>query len=262
MSVFSINDIQPVDAAEAPLELADFDCQAVLAEPARALAEIAQHVGPVIIDFDETLYLRNSSEDFLDCLTPGLAGFALLRGMGLFKPWRLTGRRTRDAWRMRAAAFLFPWIWRSWPSRARNYAREFTNTELRDALLVRGDAIIATLGFEPIVEPMLDEMGLGHLRLVACRFGSVADRRKGKLAMLREALGEEAVAQSLVITDAPDDAELLAACAKPMFVLWPDAKFVPALGRVRQTLAWLKRKKRAAVSTTTDQIPPADISPA
>ena len=32
---------------------------------------IAAHRGPVIVDFDETLYLRNSTEDFLDSARPG-----------------------------------------------------------------------------------------------------------------------------------------------------------------------------------------------
>jgi hypothetical protein len=37
------------------------------ASPDAALAAVCAHEGPVLVDFDETLYLRNSTEDFIDC---------------------------------------------------------------------------------------------------------------------------------------------------------------------------------------------------
>jgi len=44
------------------------------ASPDAALTAIRTHEGPVLVDFDETLYLRNSTEDFIDCARPGLRG--------------------------------------------------------------------------------------------------------------------------------------------------------------------------------------------
>ncbi|HSP25526.1 MAG TPA: haloacid dehalogenase-like hydrolase [Saliniramus sp.] len=209
-----------------------------------ALAAVASHAGTVIIDFDETLYLRNSTEDFLDCIAPGVAGKIFLKALGLLGPWRFTGSLTRDAWRVRIAAFLFPWIWLRWRARVEELAANEVNVRLRAAIAQRGNVVVATLGFEPVVRPLLDAMGLSHVELVSCRFGSLEDRRVGKLTLLRERIGEEAVARSLVITDSQDDDPLLDACAAPFFVIWPEARFVPALSRVYLPFEYLTKVKR------------------
>src|SRR5215468_910271 len=71
------------------------------ASPAAALAAVRAHDGPVIVDLDETLYLYNSTEDFIDCAWPGLLALLLLRLLDVLKPWRLTGGiDTRDTWRV------------------------------------------------------------------------------------------------------------------------------------------------------------------
>lgn len=209
-----------------------------------ALTAVEGHEGPVIVDFDETLYLRNSTEDFLDCIVPGLMGRLLLKAVALIGPWRMTGSLTRDAWRVRIAAFLFPWIWLRWHARVEALAAAHINGRLLSAISNRDDVVIATLGFEPVVRPLLDAMGLFHVKLVACRFGSIADRRAGKLALLRAQIGDENVERSLVITDSEDDRPLLAACAVPLFVLWPEARFVPALSRVYLPFEYLTVVKR------------------
>ena len=59
--------------------------------PEDALATIRAHGGPVLVDLDETLYLRNSTEDFLDCARPGLIALILLRLLDALRPWRLSG---------------------------------------------------------------------------------------------------------------------------------------------------------------------------
>jgi hypothetical protein len=41
-------------------------------EPHVALDAILLHDGPVLVDLDETLYLRNSTEDFINCASPAL----------------------------------------------------------------------------------------------------------------------------------------------------------------------------------------------
>jgi hypothetical protein len=66
------------------------------ASPHSALAAVRVHQGPLLVDLDETLYLRNSTEDFVDCAWPGLLALLLLRLLDAVKPWRLTGRDTRD----------------------------------------------------------------------------------------------------------------------------------------------------------------------
>ena len=66
-----------------------------------ALEAIRAFEGPLLVDLDETLYLRNSTEDFIDCAWPGLLALLLLRVLDVLKPWRLTGGiNTRDTWRV------------------------------------------------------------------------------------------------------------------------------------------------------------------
>lgn len=77
--------------------------------PDAALAAVRTHGGLVLVDLDETLYLRNSTEDFIDCVWPGLLGLILLRVLDVLKPWCLTGGiDTRDNWRVCAISTFFP----------------------------------------------------------------------------------------------------------------------------------------------------------
>ena len=104
------------------------------APPEAALAAIHAHDGPLLIDLDETLYLRNSTEDFIDCARPALLALLLLRALDMIKPWRLTGRDTSDNWRVCAIAILFPWTQWRWRAQARRLAASNTNQRLKAAL--------------------------------------------------------------------------------------------------------------------------------
>jgi hypothetical protein len=61
------------------------------APPHVALAAIRDHGGQVLVDFDETLYLRISTEDFIDSVWPGLLGVDVPTHSRRGEPWRLTG---------------------------------------------------------------------------------------------------------------------------------------------------------------------------
>ena len=189
--------------------------------------------GPVLVDLDETLYLRSSTEDFLDGARPALAALLVLRALDVLKPWRLTGgAATRDVWRVALIGALFPWIWWSWRRRAPALARAHVNAPLRDALVARGQTYwVVTDGFRPIVEPLCGAMELGDARVVACAL-SAAERRRGKRARAEDALGAAAVGRSLVVTDSESDRPLLDACAAPLLATWPNAHYRRALRHV------------------------------
>src|ERR1700704_1846421 len=98
--------------------------------PSAAIACIATHDGPVFVDLDETLYLRNSTEDFIDLARPGLVAALLLRLLEVIRPWRWSGgEATRDIWRVRLIATLFPWVRFRWARKVRVLARIFGNTQ-------------------------------------------------------------------------------------------------------------------------------------
>jgi hypothetical protein len=71
-----------------------------------------------------------------------------------------------------------------------------------------------------------------------------ADRRRGKLAAITEAIGGEALAAAMVVTDSADDAAVLAACARPCLTTWRGARFGRALRRVYLPGDYLVHVKR------------------
>ena len=211
-----------------------------------AIAAVKSHAEPLLLDLDETLYLRNSTEDFIDTASPGLLALLLLRVLDVIKPWRWTGgEATRDVWRVRLIASCFPWIWGSWRRRTATLARQHANRALLDKVVARtAPTLILTVGFRRIVEPLVVALGLTRVQIVAARLDSFSDRRRGKFAMAVDALGEDLVSRSMVLTDSLDDQPLLERCALPMLTVWPEARYEKALHRVYLPGQYLTQVKR------------------
>ncbi len=215
------------------------------ASPDSALKAIQTFAGPVLVDLDETLYLRNSTEDFLDCASPGLLALLCLKVLDWVKPWRLTGGPvTRDVWRVQAIRIFTPWTMWTWRYRVAHLAREFRNEPLATALRGRRERpIISTVGFHPIVRPLVAALGFDDVRVIAARV-NFQDRRRGKLSLVESALEAGTVGRALVVTDSGDDNPLLAACARPLRTIWPTARYRTALERVYVPGLYLSKIKR------------------
>jgi haloacid dehalogenase-like hydrolase len=216
------------------------------ASPDAALAAVRAHEGPLLVDFDETLYLSNSTEDFLDCAGPGLLALLLLRVLDVLKPWRLTGGiETRDTWRVCTISIFFPWTHWRWRAKAPLLAERCVNQDLKAALKARAQPpVILTTGFKSVVAPLLAAMAFADAPLSAARMYSFADRRNGKLRMATRALGVEAVGRCLVVTDSVNDLELMQKCARPVRTLWPKARYRPALSGVYLPGEYISKIKR------------------
>ncbi len=217
-----------------------------LCTPEQALHDVAHAETPVLVDFDETLCLRNSTEEFIDQAMFGLLAAVLLRVLEITKPWRWTGGEpTRDVWRIRVILYTMPWQWSRWRRFVQRRGPEMLNQPLSDALRQsRGRVVVASIGFEPIIRPLLEAMGWGDAELIACSLSGFDDRASGKLALVQSRLGAEVVAQSLVVTDSRSDAPLLAAAAQGQLVDWPDALYMPALRRVYLPFDYTTKVKR------------------
>jgi hypothetical protein len=217
-----------------------------------AITAVLEYRGPVLIDLDETLYLRNSTEDFIDSARPALLALILMRILDLLEPWRWTGGiHTRDVWRIRCIMAVFPWTQRYWNVRVRALAAEAANTPLieavnrRASMLDRQTPIIATLGFLPVVAPLVAALGLApRIRVVAATFSTFADRRDGKLPLVINAVGKETLRQAMVLTDSRQDEALLQACANPVLKVWGKARFRPALSGIYVPGQYLTQVKR------------------
>lgn len=214
--------------------------------PETALVAILGHSGPILLDLDETLYLRNSTEDFIDSARPRLPALLLMRMLDLLKPWRTTGGEvTRDVWRVRLISMFFPWTASLWKNRVAGLATDFTNLRLLAALGAPGATpIITTVGFDVIVGPLVAALGLPQARIVSARLWSFADRRVGKLHLAVGALGDETVRSALVLTDSAQDLPLLDACACPLRTVWPEARHQNALSSVYLPGQYLSHVKR------------------
>ena len=224
----------PLDTAVLPASSGETGNGEYTASPHGALEAIRAHEGPVLVDLDETLYLRNSTEDFVDCARPAVLALLLLRVIDVLKLWRLTGGiNTRDSWRVCTISTLFPWTAWRWRVKASIFGERYLNQELKEALVSRArPPIIVTVGFRSIVAPLLAAMGFADAPLIAARMYSFADRRNGKLSMAMREIGAETVGCCLVVTDSIDDLELLQTCARPLRTLWPQARYYQALSDV------------------------------
>jgi hypothetical protein len=214
--------------------------------PEAAIGAIREHPGPILLDLDETLYLRNSTEDYIDSARPRLLALLLMRLLDLIAPWRWTGGEvTRDVWRVRTVSLCLPRTGVHWRSRVALLATHFANLRLMAALGDSGRApIIATVGFHPIVAPLVAALGLPQARIVAARLWTFDDRRAGKLTLVIEALGGDTVRRALVLTDSAQDLTLLDACARPLRTVWPGAHYRHALSGVYLPGQYLSQVKR------------------
>lgn len=189
---------------------------------------------PVILDFDETLLLRNSTAEYINSFRPRLVGFVLIILLKLIRPWywlpsSLRGERTRDWYLVTIPTILLPWTLLLWKKKAKQLAENQSNSEIVTAVESNFNApvIVASLGFKFIIQPILKHMSIRYDRLVGCRFWlGAGDRNKGKLLMMREVLSKSEIESAILVTDSQDDLPLLQVVKQPYFVLWSQAKYV------------------------------------
>lgn len=207
---------------------------------------------PIILDFDETLLLRNSTAEYLNSLQPRLIGALLLRIFNYFQPWNwlplsIRGKDSRDWFLIIGTTLLLPWTLLFWQNKAKQLAKDFSNQEIISALNQnnQADVVVATLGFNLIVLPILKHIPINYSQLITCRFWRGAiDRHKGKLQMVIDALGIEVVKRSLVVTDSSDDLPLLAKAAQPYYVVWSQAKYTIPMNDLYLPFFYLEKVKR------------------
>jgi len=198
---------------------------------------------PIIVDFDETLFLRNSTQAYLGSIYPRPLGAAFLIVTKAIKPWRFfpgpfkTNNISKDWLLVIAATLLFPWTVIVWHWRAKALAITYCNQPLAQAIENNAESpiIIATLGFGFIVKPLIKHWPIASVvadrtQVVACRFWQgAADRAAGKLKMVLATIDEVSIRKAVVVTDSTADQPILDVAATPCLIVWPEAEFVPAM---------------------------------
>ncbi len=227
---------------------------------ARAIESVqtAAAEDPVILDFDETLFLRNSTAEYLNAITPRPLGAAYLLAATAIQPWRWLPARWADKdismeWVLAAlATLLFPWTPLVWRAKAKHLAQANWNEQLMAAIAQNPEAkvVVATSGFSWIVNPLLRHLPSEvapkvSAEAIACRFWQgLADCANGSLARVTRALGQQEVARAVLVTaNDKQNAALLSAVKTPCSVQWPAAEYVPAMVDVYVPLVYSERVK-------------------
>ena len=216
-----------------------------------SINQAAPHT-PIIVDFDETLFLLNSSAEYLNSLQPRFIAAIILKFLSFTKPWRFLIKSSKDSeirdwFLILFMTLLFPWNLFLWQKTAKKLAQNHSNIELITELKKNNQTniIIATLGFRFVVEPILQFMSLEYSQLISCRFWQGAkDRQKGKLAMVQEYVKQEHISTGILITDSLDDESLLKEVANPFLINWSKAKYNSPMADVYFPLYYLEKIKR------------------
>ncbi|ELS04637.1 hypothetical protein Xen7305DRAFT_00043730 [Xenococcus sp. PCC 7305] len=206
----------------------------------------------IIVDFDETLFLLNSSAEYLNSLQPRFIAAIILKVLSFTKPWRFLIKSSKDSevrdWFLIIfLTLLLPWNIFLWQNTAKKFARNYSNYELITELSKNNktNLIIATLGFQFVVEPILKSMAIEYNQLISCRFWQGAsDRKKGKLAMVQESMKDEQISEGMLITDSLDDESLLKEVAYPFLITWSKAQYNSPMADIYFPLYYLEKIKR------------------
>ena len=220
-------------------------------EVASSIQEVSLNES-IIVDFDETLLLRNSTAEYLNSLQPRFLAAILLKVISLLKPWKFFVRGeaaaiSRDWFLVFFSTILLPWNFFLWQISARKMAKEHSNYHLIEQLNknVRAEIIIATLGFKFIIQPILKYMPVNYQKLVGCRFWhGLSDRKQGKLAMLEASMSPAQIASATLITDSLDDLPALRKVAKPLLVVWDNARYNSPMSDLYFPLMYIHKVKR------------------
>ena len=189
---------------------------------------------PIILDFDETLLFRNSTAEYINSFRPRLLGFAIVTLLKILRPWYwlpqpFRGEKTRDWYLVIVPTILLPWTLLLWQQKAKRLAQDYSNSEIISAVNnnPHTEVIIASLGFNFALAPILEYMPIKYDSLVGCRFWQGAgDRNRGKLSMMQEILSESELKSAILVTDSLDDQPLLEIVEQPCLTLWSAAKYI------------------------------------
>ena len=208
----------------------------------------------VVVDFDETLLLANSTLLFLDSVRPRWLAWVVFKLVALvfrllpkgWQPWR-------DAATLVAVSVACPWARAAWRRQAPQVASAHANLPLARALVAHcppSQVVVCSFGLGFVIRPLLAPLwqlagapAAWHaVPLVASTARSAgADRRVGKPTLLARQ-GLVAPGEPLaVVTDSLDDRDLLAQATHPLYVKWAATHTVPLFGGLYLPLRYAQK---------------------
>ncbi len=202
----------------------------------------------LIVDYDETLWLRNSTEAFLASARPAALAATILWTLDRLRLWRVLGGRGgsyiyRDWIRVLAIICLMPWSLRAWTASAPRLGRLHANQYLETCIVAARprQIVILSNGFRRLIEPLLMHLSLPSASLVAGPLLAGARWRKtGKRALAEARFRSEDLDHATLVTDHVSDQDLLERVGNGLLCKWPNARYRRAFG----ARAGAKRMKR------------------
>lgn len=194
----------------------------------QALADLSSgQYDHVLLDFDQTLFLDNSTERYLDSLRPRLLAFLLVAATDWFvRAYAWFGlcsyNNQRDFTRVLVCTVLMPWHLLRWPVVAKRFAKNQMNQQLLDTLPPDKPLIILSFGFHHIIHPILHATGLSKATLICSRTGPHFEnlRVSGKPAALKKYAPHCVLERALFLTDSEDDDDVVQSVAKAHVTEW------------------------------------------
>lgn len=187
----------------------------------------------LIVDYDETLWLRNSTEAFLASARPRLLAATILWALDRLRLWRVLGGRGRshiyrDWIRVLAIICLMPWSLRAWTGSAPRLGRLHANQRLESGIAAAGPrkVVILSNGFHRVIEPLLTHVPLPSSSLVASPLlAGVRWRKAGKRALAEARFTSGELDHATLITDHVSDKDLLERVGNGLLCKWPNARY-------------------------------------
>lgn len=186
----------------------------------------------IYVDFDHTLLLANSTEEFVRAARPYSLYAIVLGILSFLRPWKFMGGDGyfvwRDAIRTAAILVLAPWMLLFFPQQARKIFQRKRNRALDEALenIPVDKIVILSFGYRPVISAMLRGSRYEGARIISPGwFNSAQLRRAGKLEMLAQNGITLHPRRDMLITDnAKDDEDVLAILDESYHVEWSEAE--------------------------------------
>jgi len=207
----------------------------------------------IIIDFDETLLLRNSTAEYLDQIKPRFLGAIFYFLLSYLKPWnflpaKYKGKISEDWIRVIILTLILPWNLLLWQNKAKQLAQDFVNQKLVELLKQKPEnkIIIATLGFNLIVNPIIKHLKLPINQVIACDFWQgFKDRQGGKYQLIINHLTTKELENSVYITDNyHHDAQILETAKFPHLIVFENAIYSHPMSNIYLPFYYMEKVKR------------------
>lgn len=207
----------------------------------------------LILDFDHTLFLSNSTEEYLNSAKPKTLVALILALLDWFKVWNFfpgENKRTvyRNAIHVICISILFPWSYFIYIGRVSTLVEEYLNSDIVKILTSKKwkQVIIASNGFDFIIQPLLTHMNIQVDFILSSKIlpTQTGIRATGKQVYLEKILTFDELQKSTCISDNLEDKGLKNIVSEFIFYENPKAKPLSAGQDIYIPFAYTHKSKR------------------